>query len=133
MLRTTYLIVMAAVILIFPFSGYSEENDTIPPRVISTTPQNGSQNVDPTTTEISVTFNEPMMDKNWSWCFEDKNAFPETTGQPFYINNYTKCVLPVKLKANKEYVIWINTVNFKNFKDKAGNPAGPYKFTFRTK
>jgi hypothetical protein len=124
---------MAAAILIFPFSGYSEENDTIPPKVISTTPQNGSQNIDPSTTEISVNFNEPMMDKSWSWCFEDKNTFPEMTGQPFYIRNYTKCVLPVKLEANKEYVIWINTVKFKNFKDKAGNPAEPYRFTFRTK
>jgi len=41
--------------------------------------------------------------------------------------------LPVKLEPNKEYVIWINTSNLKNFKDKSGNPALPFKFTFKTK
>ncbi len=67
-----------------------------------------------------------MLDKTWSWCYKDKDKFPQTTGQPYYTENSTKNVLPVRLVPNKEYIIWINTESFKNFKDKAGNPAEPY-------
>jgi len=92
-----------------------------------------SKNVDPSLSEISVTFNEEMMDQSWSWAYEDKNKFPQITGQAYYSRNNTTNILPVKLEPNKEYVIWINTSNLKNFKDKSGNPALPFKFTFKTK
>lgn len=74
-----------------------------------------------------------MMDGNWSWVYEDKNSFPVTTGKPYYVNNMTRNVLPVKLEENKEYVIWINQPAFSNFKDKSGKSVYPYKFTFKTK
>ena len=122
-------------VVIVLFAGllpiYAAEKN-VTPKVISTIPQNGSRTVDPSLTEISVTFSEPMMDKSWSWSYEDKDKFPQMTGQPYCVNN-TKCVLPVKLEPKKEYVIWINTVKFKNFKSKTGIPAEPYKVTFRTK
>ena len=111
----------------------SYAGDRVPPIVIATNPQNGARDVDPSIKEISVTFNERMMDKSWSWCYEDRDTFPHMTGQPYYVENNTKNVLPVTLESNKEYVIWINTVNFKNFRDEAGNPAVPYKFTFKTR
>ena len=123
---------LTAVVLLLLLSGCGAK-DNLPPKVIGTNPQNGAQNVDPSLTEISVTFNEPMMDKSWSWCYEEKDKFPQMTGQPYYTENNTKNVLPVRLEPNKEYVIWINTVNFKNFKNKTGNPAEPYKFTFETR
>ena len=126
-----YLLVMTIIfVLLLPGCVVK---DNIPPEVIGTIPQNGTQDVDPALAEISVTFNEPMMDENWSWCYEEKDKFPPMGGQPYYIENNTKNVLPVKLKPNKEYVIWINTVNFKKFKDKAGNPTEPYRFTFKTR
>jgi hypothetical protein len=108
------------------------KKDTIPPEVISTNPPNGAEGVDPSIMEISITFSEPMMDKNWSWCYEDKNKFPEMTGEPFYTENNTKNILPVKLQANTEYLIWVNLDKFNNFKDKSGNPVKPNKFVFKT-
>ena len=107
--------------------------DTTPPRVVSTFPQNGSQDVDPSLTEIYVVFSEEMTDQNWSWVYEDKNSFPKMTGQPYYTDNYTKNILPVSLEENKEYVVWINQQNFSNFKDKSGNSAAPFKLTFETR
>ncbi|TET47208.1 hypothetical protein E3J62_02100 [candidate division TA06 bacterium] len=121
-----------AIVVVLLLSG-CRARDNVPPRVISTNPQNGAQDVDPLLTEISVSFSEPMMDGNWSWCFEDKDKFPEMTAEPYYTNNNTTNILPVRLEPDKEYVIWINTVSFKNFKDKAENPTGPYKFTFKTR
>lgn len=109
------------------------EKDTMPPRVVHTFPVNGSQEVDPSITEISVTFDKEMMDGNWSWAYTEKNEFPQITGQAYYRDNNTKNVLPVKLEPNKEYVIWINSAKHKNFKDTSGNSAFPFKFTFKTR
>jgi len=129
-----YLFALAMVLMLLlsrSVSGYARDHG--PPRVIITYPRNGMRNVDPSIKEISVTFNERMMDKSWSWCYEERDTFPRVAGQPYYTENNTVNVLPVQLEPNKEYVIWINTVNFKNFRDEAGNPAEPYRFTFKTR
>lgn len=108
------------------------KKDKIPPQVIETNPPNGATDVDPSITEISVTFNEPMMDNSWSWCHEGGKDFPNTTGKPHYTDSLTKNVLPVSLKPNTKYTIWINLDNFNNFKDESENPVKPYLFTFTT-
>ncbi len=108
-------------------------NDKLKPKVVSTFPVSGAQNVDPDTKEIWVKFSEPMMDKSWSWSYTDKNKFPDETGTPIYSEENTKCTLPVKLKPDQEYDIMINTEKFQNFKDKAGNAAAPYELKFKTK
>jgi len=127
-------IILLFLVLSLPIASIAyAEKDTKAPRVIETFPLNGSADVDPSLSEISVTFNEQMMDGNWSWAYTNKNEFPNIKGQPYYTGNNTKNNLPVILGPNKEYVIWINSEKFKNFKDIAGNPALPFKFTFKTR
>lgn len=130
-----YLVLGLAVFGILLWLPLSEgtEDDKVPPKIIVTNPGNGSADVDPSLTTITVTFSKPMLDKSWSWSYEDKGSFPQTAGQPYYADNGKTCVLPVKLEPNKRYVIWINTAKFKNFKDKGGNPVEPYKLTFTTR
>ena len=103
------------------------------PNVIETFPVTGSTDVDPSITEISVTFDEPMMDGSWSWAYSNKDMFPEMNGQPYYQPGHTKNVLPVKLESNKEYEVWINTDQFRNFKDQSGNSAIPFRLVFKTR
>ena len=103
------------------------------PKIISTFPQNGSQNVDPSIASIWVQFNESMMDKSWSWAYREKDKFPQLNGDPYYSEENTKNILPVRLEPNHEYDIWINTETLQNFKDKAGNPAQPFELKFKTK
>ncbi|TET23052.1 MAG: hypothetical protein E3J78_02570 [Candidatus Cloacimonadota bacterium] len=126
-MSTMKLFVLIALLL---FTGC--KLDRIPPSVIQTDPRDGSMDVFPTLSEISVTFSEPMKDKNWSWCYEEKKHFPETMGEAYYTDNNTRCVLPVKLQPNTEYIIWINLNKFNNFRDRSGNPVKPYKFMFST-
>ena len=109
------------------------ESDSVAPNVIETFPVTGSTDVDPSITEISVTFDEPMMDGTWSWAYSNKNMFPEMNGQPYYQPGLTKNVLPVKLESNKEYEVWINTGQFRNFKDQSGNSAIPFRLVFKTR
>lgn len=103
------------------------------PKVIATSPANGATDVDPSLSKIAVTFNRPMLDKSWSWSDEEKDLFPQVTGEPSYIENGTTCVLPVALEPGKRYVVWINTTKFKNFKDRNGVAAEPYRIEFKTR
>ena len=106
--------------------------DDVPPSVVRTTPVNGDIDVDPGVSELSVTFSEEMQDGNWSWVSESETSFPQMTGQPRYVDNRTRNVLPVRLEPDKEYIVWINGAKFSNFRDKAGNPVIPFKLTFKT-
>jgi hypothetical protein len=121
-----------AVIMIILFASCAE-SDSKAPAVVETFPITGSTDVDPSISEISVTFDEPMTDGNWSWAYTNKNKFPEMTGQPYYIPGHKKNILPVQLESNKEYEIWINSEKFRNFKDIAGNPAIPFRLVFKTR
>jgi hypothetical protein len=120
-------------LLMLAFIFISCSPDTTRPKVISTIPVNGDKFVDPSLTELSVTFSEPMMDGNWSWAYETLETFPTMTGDPRYENKNRTNILPVKLEPNKYYEAWINSAKFKNFKDKAGNPSVPFKLLFKTK
>lgn len=130
MIRPFYFSIVLAIVMGFISCT---ANDSKAPTVIATFPPNGSTDVDPSIKEISVTFDEEMMDGNWSWAYANKDQFPEMTDQPYYTEKFTKNILPVKLESNKEYEIWINNEKFKNFKDKAGNPVIPFMLVFKTK
>ncbi len=105
-----------------------------PAFVVETQPKLGDTDVDPAMVkEIRVTFSKPMMDKSWSWTQGNVYAFPETTGPIHYLPDRRTCVMPVKLKPGKTYVMGINGGRFENFKDKAGRPSLHYGLAFRTR
>jgi hypothetical protein len=107
---------------------------TMPPSVVKTVPQAGDTEVDPSLKEITVTFSKEMMTKEmWSWCSQSPETFPEIEKTKIrYLEDKRSCVLPVKLKAGKTYVIWINTQKFNHFRDTENNPAVPYLLVFQT-
>ena len=108
--------------------------ETMPPSVIKTFPQAGDTGVDPSLTEIRATFSKDMQtNKMWSWCAHSPGTFPEIDQTKIrFLADKRTCVLPVKLKAGKTYVIWINTQKYNYFKDKNGNSAIPYLLVFQT-
>lgn len=130
MKENSLLFLTLALVIILTGCG---EKDNSAPYVVNTFPENGSQDVDPSVNELSVTFNEAMMDGNWSWAYTKISEFPTMRGDPHYTENYTTNILPVKLEPNKEYVIWLNSEKFQNFKDRSGNPLVPFKLAFKTR
>jgi hypothetical protein len=103
-----------------------------PPVVVRTTPVAGGTDVDPSLSEIKVTFSKAMQDGSWSWSTWGEENYPEGAGDPRYLADGRTCVLPVKLQPDKFYAIWLNSDKFHNFKDKSGRPAVPYLLSFRT-
>ena len=123
------IFITASLSVIHPSNACGEE---LPPAVIKTIPESGAKNVDPSVSEIRVTFDKEMMDQGWSWVQVAPENFPELIGNPRYLDQRT-CVVDVKLEAGKTYIIWLNTQKFRNFKDKDARPAQPYLLIFETR
>ena len=126
------------ILALLGLTGSAQPNDvvsleTAPPVVVQAVPQSGTDGVDPGLAEIKVTYSKDMTDRSWSWSTWGQDTFPDLTGKPHYLDDKRTCVLPVKLKGGKVYAIWLNSNNFGNFKDAAGNSAVPYLLIFKTK
>ena len=127
-----YLAKLLFLTLIVAVFSVSAEDDIEPPFVVETTPSAGDMNVDPTTSEIIVTFSEPMTNGFMSYGSEDKESFPEPTDIPSFQPGLTTVVLPVKLEPNKRYEVLINSKELQTFRDQAGNTAVPFVLVFKT-
>ncbi len=108
------------------------KEDTNPPVVVSSTPANGEKEIDPSLEGVTVEFNEVMNQNKSSWSAEDGDTFPELNGEAYFISEGRKNVLPVKLEANKNYVLWLNKEGQNEFRDDSGNILAPYKLEFST-
>jgi hypothetical protein len=102
------------------------------PVVVKTSPQAFANNLEPSLKEITVTFDQPMMDKSWSWTGEGE-TFPRMTAPPSYDQSRMTCTLPVSMEPGKVYLIGVNDEKFQNFKSAKGVPAKPYVILFATK
>jgi len=104
-----------------------------PPVVVRTFPTAGDQNVDPSLTQIRVTFSKDMLTKEmWSFVYANPAPFPKIAGPIRYVNART-CVLPVALETGKTYGMWINSKEHSSFRDTRQQPAVPYLLTFKTR
>jgi len=109
------------------------------PHVLKTTPVNFANDVDPSLDRITVTFDRPMMDKNWSFTAGDKafrektgSIFPQRPGEISYDAARTTCTMSVKLQPGKVYWVGVNDPQHRNFKSADGTPARPYQILFAT-
>ena len=102
------------------------------PTVVSLRPAIGAQDVDPSQTQIVVTFDRPMRDGGWAFVGGGPN-FPTVTGQPSYDETRTVLTLPVTLKADWSYEFWLNRGRFNGFQSAEGVPLASVHVTFRTR
>lgn len=101
-----------------------------PPRVVRATPDNGDIGVDPGTTEIVITFDQPMSRDGFS-VVGGGSTFPQITGQITWRDTRT-LVIPVKLQPAHEYQLSINNQRYTNFRNTRGEPCVPYPIRFVT-
>ena len=104
------------------------------PAVVKTVPQAGKTDVDPALKEITVTFSKDMADKSWSVPQTTPDEFfPEFNGDIHYAADKRTCIIPVKLKPGRTYVVWFNQGKYQNFRDTNGRSAVPYMLVFETR
>jgi beta-lactamase regulating signal transducer with metallopeptidase domain len=101
------------------------------PRIISSSPAAGAQEVDPALTEITVTFNQDMGD-GMSWTGGGPELPPLRQDQKAQWRDKRTCVLPVKLEAGHYYRVGLNSTSYQNFASDQGVAALPCAIFFTT-
>jgi hypothetical protein len=102
------------------------------PRIVKMVPENGDKKVDPSLTEIQVTFDRPM-GKGFSWTGGGKDFPTVPEGQkPTWSADGMTATLPVSLKPNASYRLGLNSPSFKNFASADGVPLEPVVYKFHT-
>jgi hypothetical protein len=95
-------------------------------------PVNGAQDVSPSITMLSVTFNTPMADSfSWTGSGLEMPKTPEGR-RPYWTKDHQTCVLPVELTSGSTYRLGLNSPSFKGFQSAAGVPLDPVAYTFKT-
>jgi len=112
-----------------PANAILAENSV--PKIVGTSPVVGSTDVDPSLTEITVTFDQDMAGGfSWTGGGPDYPATPE--GAKAHWRDKRTCVLPVKLAPGRYYRVGINSKSYRNFKSAAGVSAMPAAIYFTT-
>ena len=102
------------------------------PGIVRLSPPNGAVDVDPNLKEITVTFDLPMT-KGYSWAGGGEHYPGEEVKTAYWLDEHT-CVLPVALKPDHRYDLWVNSESAVNFQSEDGGvPAEPVNYTFKTK
>lgn len=117
------------------FNNYAsryEELSEDTPKVVWMNPPNGGDDVNPDLTEIKVHFSIPMKDKCWAVCGGGDN-FPELPSPCFYDEECKVLTIPVKLKPDWSYRLWLNVGEYMSFQSRDGVPLPSTEVTFRTR
>ncbi len=103
------------------------------PVVVRTTPACFAGDVPASLASLTVTFNQKMVDGNWSWVQRYKDKFPKTTGKASFDAAQKTCSLPVKLEPGKVYWIEFNSPPYTSFRSVGGAIARRHALVFATK
>lgn len=102
------------------------------PQLVAMVPQNGATAVDPSTTELTFTFDVAMQDGSWS-VVGGPPDLPTITGRPRYDRARKVLTLPVALAPGRTYRLWLNRDDKDGFRSALGVPLASVEVTFRTK
>jgi len=102
------------------------------PRIVETFPAVGAKDVDPSITSISVTFDQDMDTRGYSWTTGGSNFPPQPEGSSVHWRDKRICVLPVRLDPGRFYRAGINSTSHENFRSALDVPASPAVIYFTT-
>jgi len=102
------------------------------PRIVGLDPPDGAADVDPALERLTVTFDREM-GEGWSWVIETRERFPQTAGRASMSSDRRNAYLPVRLEPGRSYVVWLNSADYQDFRDTAGRPLPPRRWTFTTR
>lgn len=112
--------------------GMAEAYEAARPKIVSMTPANGAQDVDPALTEIEVKFDRPMRPRSWEVNRTDAARWPKVE-RAAYDETVTVFTLQVKLEPAHEYEFTLNDSNGGAFQSAEGSPLPMTRVKFRTR
>ena len=102
------------------------------PKVVSSTVEDGQDDVDPGLTEIRATFDQAM-DQNNTWSVVGGGPmFPKITARPKWADEKT-IVISVQLEPEHEYWMSLNSDTFQGFRNPEGEAGAPRPLGFKTR
>ena len=101
------------------------------PRAIAFDPPQNATAVDPARTTLTVTFDRAMDREGWAWVVENAATAPEI-GESHWDETVRVNTADVRLEPGRSYVVWLNAPQYLYFKDAAGAPLAPVRWTFTT-
>jgi hypothetical protein len=103
------------------------------PKIVELKPANSASEVDPSITELRVTFDVPM-GKGMSWTGGGP-SYPEgpSGARAEWSSDGKTCVLPVTLHPGHSYRLGLNSLSFNNFQSESGVPLEPVVYQFKTR
>ena len=133
--RTTRGISFPSSVIFFATEGASAEvRDKLRvPKIVELKPANNANEVDPSITELRVTFDVPM-GKGMSWTGGGP-SYPEgpSGARAEWSSDGKTCVLPVTLQPGHSYRLGLNSLSFNNFQSESGVPLEPVVYQFKTR
>ena len=70
--------------------------------------------------------------QGWAWVIENPATAPELGASRFDGGGRANTV-EAKLEPGRSYVVWVNSPEYSYFRDLAGAPAAPVRWTFSTR
>jgi hypothetical protein len=103
-----------------------------PPRVVATSPAAGAV-IPPGPLTLSVTFDQPMLEGNYSFVQMSAETYPRCEPRPTLSRDARTYSVRCTALAGRRYEIWFNRPPYMNFKSIEGVPAQPFQLLFRTR
>jgi hypothetical protein len=101
------------------------------PKVVSISPADGAQNVDPALTEIVIKFDRPMRKTSYQVMQIDTTVWPNV-GKVGYDETGTVFTMQVKLEPAHDYAFGLNNGSGGSFRSADGAPLAGTRVRFRT-
>lgn len=92
------------------------------PKVIAMTPAPGSQ-VTAGAVTITITFDQPMQAKSYSFVILDPAIYPDCAREPRQSADKRSFMLECRAESGRSYAIGFNSARFRNFKSAANGMA----------
>lgn len=105
----------------------------LPPVVLATSIAFGAADVPPGAHVLRIDFSEPMDADSWSVVEFEPGSIPPITDGPRFQQGGRSLQVTFDLAPGRFYAFWLNSNQYSNFRDTAGNPLVPYLIAFKTK
>ena len=102
------------------------------PRLVSSWPSHGAQDVPAGEQTLVFEFSEPMARDRMSVTTGNAGAAPEFIGAPAFSADGRTFRIRMRLQPGLTYVIGANSPNHSNFQSERGEPAAPVVIRFST-